>query len=61
MRFMRRHWYNLGLSVSVVAVAWALLGNLTTVQFILLLNFTALLVHQFEGVCVAGWRALDNE
>jgi hypothetical protein len=46
MQFIRRHWYNLGLPLAVVAVVWALLGHLRTVQLILLLNFVVLTLHQ---------------
>ena len=52
MQFIRRHWYNLGLALAVVAVVWALLGHLRTVQLILLLNFIGLTLHQFEEY---GW------
>lgn len=52
MRFFRRHWYSVGLVVGAVALGWAFLGNLTTIQFILLLNFVVLMVHQFEEY---GW------
>ena len=54
MSFIRRHWYNLGLAVAIVAAAWAFLGNLSMVQFILMLNFTTLLVHQFEEYAWPG-------
>lgn len=50
MNFLRRHWYNLGLVFGAIAVA--LLGNLQTVQVILLLFFAALTLHQFEEL---GW------
>jgi hypothetical protein len=52
MRFLRRHWYNIGLVWVVAAVAWAVVGRLSTVQLILLLNFVALVLHQFEEY---GW------
>jgi hypothetical protein len=52
MRFLRRHWYSVGLLWAVIAIAWALFGRLPTVQVILLLNFTALMLHQFEEY---GW------
>ena len=52
MQFIRRCWYNLGLALAVVAVVWALLGHLRTVQLILLLNFVVLTLHQFEEY---GW------
>lgn len=52
MRFIRRQWYNLGLPLAVIGVLWAVLGSLSTVQVILLLNFVVLLLHQFEEY---GW------
>src|SRR3954470_8683126 len=52
MRFLRRHWYSLGLVWAVISIAWAFLGCLPTVQIILLLNFAALTLHQFEEY---GW------
>jgi hypothetical protein len=52
MRFLRRHWYNVGVVVAAFAIAIAVLGNLRTVQVILLLNFAVLTLHQFEEL---GW------
>src|SRR5690349_11857486 len=52
MRFIRRHWYSVGLVFAVIAIAWALLGHVPTVQTILLLNFAILPLHQFEEY---GW------
>ena len=52
MPFFRRHWYTAGLLVAAAALCWALIGDLSRVQVILLLNFIALLVHQFEEY---GW------
>ena len=52
MRFIRRHWYNLGLPLAVLGVLWAARGPLSAVQMILLLNFVVLLLHQFEEY---GW------
>jgi hypothetical protein len=49
---MRRHWYNVGLVLGAIALGACLLGHLTTIQFILLLNFAVLTVHQFEEY---GW------
>jgi hypothetical protein len=48
VRFIRRHWYNLGLMAAIVGIAWACFGNLGAVQLVLLLNFVALTIHQFE-------------
>ena len=62
MRFIRRYWYNLGLALAVVAVVWALLGHLKTVQLILLLNFVVLTLHQFEEYsCPGGFPWIMNE
>jgi hypothetical protein len=54
MKFVRRHWYSLGLAFGAVAVACAFLGNLGTVQRILLLNFAVLTLHQFEEYAWPG-------
>jgi hypothetical protein len=54
MRFLRRHWYTLALPVALVAVSWASLSDPTRVQWILLLNFVALLLHQFEEYAWPG-------
>jgi hypothetical protein len=50
MSFLRRHWYNLGLGVAILcgiylAFAW---GGLDILQRLLLMNFLAILLHQFE-------------
>lgn len=53
MNFFRRHWYNIGLVILPVTIGLAfLLPGLQTLQTILLLNFAALLIHQFEEY---GW------
>ena len=52
VQFVRRHWYSIGLAFVVLAIMWAVLGDLNTIQVILLLNFVALLLHQFEEY---GW------
>ena len=53
MKFLRRHWYNIGLVIMPVSIGLAfLLPNIQTLQTILLLNFAALLIHQFEEY---GW------
>ena len=54
MRFIRRHWYTLGLPIAIIAVMWALVSDLTRVQWILLLNFVVLLLHQFEEYAWPG-------
>jgi hypothetical protein len=54
MSFLRRYWYTVGLLVAAAAISWALLGDLSRVQLILLLNFVVLLIHQFEEYCWPG-------
>jgi hypothetical protein len=54
MSFLRRHWYTVGLLIAGGALCAALVGNLPTVQLILLLNFIALLLHQFEEYAWPG-------
>jgi hypothetical protein len=54
MRLFRRHWYDIGLLVAVLAVValvflWHDMGVL---QRLLLLNFITLLIHQYEEY---GW------
>lgn len=46
--YVIRRWYDIGLVLAVPAIIWAMVGDLNTVQLILLLNFVALLLHQFE-------------
>ena len=50
MNFIRRNWYNIGLVVAIgttlyLAFAW---HNMTILQILLLSNFVAVLIHQFE-------------
>ena len=54
MRFIRRHWYNIGLAFAMLAIVWTILGDLNTVQVILLLNFVVLMLHQFEEYAWPG-------
>jgi hypothetical protein len=54
MGFVRRHWYSLGLLLAGVCAVWAYVGTFTTPQFILLLNFIVLLLHQFEEYAWPG-------
>jgi len=48
MRFFVRHWMDIGGVAVIPLVLWAVLGEWSTIQVILILNFAALLVHQFE-------------
>jgi hypothetical protein len=48
--WFRRHWYDVGLVVAALAVAWVARrwNDADLLQRLLVLNFAALLVHQFE-------------
>ena len=50
MRFLRRHWYDLGLipaavTIGVLVLRW---GDMDVLQRLLLLNFVAIILHQYE-------------
>src|SRR4051812_21036315 len=61
MRFIRRHWYTLGLPIAIIAVMWALVSDLTRVQWILLLNFVVLLLQFEEYAWPGGEPWIINE
>ena len=50
MVFFRRYWYNIGLAVAIIAAIFLSLqwDSMSILQRVLLLNFIAILVHQFE-------------
>jgi hypothetical protein len=54
MPFIRRHWYDIGAIIAVGAVVWLVLGwqGMGVLQRLLLLNFIAILLHQYEEY---GW------
>ncbi len=54
MSWYRRHWYTVGLFVAVGAIAFLAVRwqTLDVLQRLSLLNFVALLLHQFEEY---GW------
>ena len=54
MSAYRRHWYNIGLFIGIGVVVFVAIGwqSLEVLQRVLLLNFAALLFHQFEEY---GW------
>ena len=56
MTFVQQNWYRIGGVIAVgVLGALAFFGqNLSAVQFILLLNFVAILIHQFEEYVYPG-------
>lgn len=48
VRFLLRHWYDIGGVLIIPVVFWAIFGNLSTVQLILVLNLGVIFWHQFE-------------
>lgn len=54
MSFIRRHWYEIGAALAVCAAVWLVLAwqSMGVLQRLLLLNFTVLLIHQYEEY---GW------
>ena len=50
MNFIRRHWYNIGGVVAIIAGVFLAFTwhDMAMLQRLLLLNFIALLIHQFE-------------
>lgn len=50
MNFIRRHWYNVGGVVAIGTIVYLILTwhNTPILQKLLLLNFIAILIHQFE-------------
>jgi hypothetical protein len=54
MRFLRRHWYSLGLIPAALTVVWLALSwhHIPWTQKLLAMNFVAVLLHQFEEY---GW------
>ena len=48
MKFLLRHWFDVGGILAIPLLLWAWLGDWPTIQLILLLNLVAVLVHQFE-------------
>ena len=62
MKHFMRHWYDIGAILVVPVLVWAWLGNWSTVQFILLLNFVVILIHQFEEYRLPGGETwITNE
>ncbi|MDI2035158.1 HXXEE domain-containing protein [Paenarthrobacter nitroguajacolicus] len=48
MRWFLRHWYDIGGVLVIPTLLWAMLGNLPTLQLILVLNLAVIFIHQFE-------------
>ncbi len=56
MKTLRRHWYNIGLYVAIItaiylALAWS---GIQILQRLLILNFIAMLIHQYEEYALPG-------
>ena len=48
MNFIRRHWYDVGLGLALVALTWQAFARIEGLQLILLLNLVVLFLHQYE-------------
>ena len=54
MTFFRRHWYDIGLVLALITLVVAAIVGFTGLRLILLLEFVALLLHQFEEYHLPG-------
>ena len=56
MNYIRNHWYHIGGIILAILAAWLLIikPDLSTIQYLLILNFMALLAHQFEEYQLPG-------
>lgn len=64
LKFLRRHWSNIGLFSAVVAGAYLIFAwnEIVLLQKLLLFNFIAVLIHQFEEYSwPGGFPALANK
>lgn len=59
MKFIRNHWYDLGLPISILAVIFLVLNwsSLVILQRLALMNFIVILWHQFEEYRLPGGEA----
>jgi hypothetical protein len=48
MNFIRRHCYDLGLGLALIALTWQAFAHIEGLQLILLLNLIVLFLRQFE-------------
>jgi hypothetical protein len=63
LKFLRRHWHDIGLFAAVVAGAYLIIAwnEIVLLQKLLLLNFIAVLLHQFEEYSwPGGFPAVAN-
>lgn len=56
MDTIRRHWYNIGGVVAVIAIACLFIfwNAMNVLQILLLMSFIAILIHQFEEYGLPG-------
>ncbi len=56
MNFLRRHWYNIGLYIAIIAAIYLALAwsGIQILQRLLILNFIAMLIHQYEEYALPG-------
>ena len=63
IKFLRRHWHDIGLFSAIVAACYLIFAwnELVVLQRLLLLNFIAVLLHQFEEYSwPGGFPAVAN-
>jgi hypothetical protein len=48
VNFIRRHWYDIGLGLALIALTWLVFVRIEELQLILLLNLVVLFLHQYE-------------
>jgi hypothetical protein len=48
MNFIRRHWYDTGPALALIALIWLVAARMNGLQLILMLNLIVLFFHQFE-------------
>jgi sterol desaturase/sphingolipid hydroxylase (fatty acid hydroxylase superfamily) len=63
LKFLRRHWHDIGLFSAIVAGAYLIFAwkELVFLQKLLLLNFIVVLLHQFEEYSwPGGFPAVAN-
>jgi hypothetical protein len=56
MKTLRRHWYNIGIYVAIITVIYLVFAwsGIQILQRLLILNFIAMLIHQYEEYALPG-------